>query len=636
MLVYYVLLLIIFLGIYFEYNEKTFVFKGKEIKAKTIFFWIIYIYIMVLGFLRKPGFGVDFENYKLMYDEKAMTSLFNLVKDITSDNGFYILIWLTSKIVNDFQLFRLFVFACSFSLLSYVIYSDSKNVSLSYLTYLAFGFLGFDFCIMRQSIAGILCFYAFRFIEKKDFKKFFLFVILAMTFHKTAIVFLPLYPLIHNKFKIKPWIIKGSILIFAVLSAKFLLPVILKLYSNDYSSVLKTAQGGKLLILYSFLIFAVYILKRQINNKGVDILYHCVFGTIVFQATAPYFSELTRITKYFSLLFILLIPNVLYYYKLEKDKLHFNVFKKSVKVNCSVVTVLFCLLFTMLNFYMFKVNAEVIYPYNYVFDPDKDYWVEYEDGWKYENGLAEYSNQFKEIQNQKYYFDENGYRVTGWQKIKGEEYYFCSDGHMATNEYWDGKFINGAGHVVKQPLKHWEIVDGHKKYLAKGNSYLDYVTGLQKIDGEIYYFAGKGNMVTGFVTIQNDTYCFDDEGKALIGKHTINGDEYKFDTDGAAIVGVDNWRIYNLEGKLIRDDFAQAREGWYYTDSEGRFIVDVWAEKDGKSYYFGEWGLKVTGWNKIDKKWYYFDEDGVLLKDQNIDGWYVNEKGQRQGEKSKD
>ena len=67
-------------------------------------------------------------------------------------------------------------------------------------------------------------------------------------------------------------------------------------------------------------------------------------------------------------------------------------------------------------------------------------WIQSGNKWWYRHSDGSYTtNDFEVIGNQKYYFDSNGYMVTGWQCISGQWYYFDSNGFYQTGEH----FING-------------------------------------------------------------------------------------------------------------------------------------------------------------------------------------------------
>ena len=62
---------------------------------------------------------------------------------------------------------------------------------------------------------------------------------------------------------------------------------------------------------------------------------------------------------------------------------------------------------------------------------DEGHWVKSENRWWYQNDDGTYpALDWLTDNGKKYYFDEEGWMVTGWQKIGGEWYYLASSGAM--------------------------------------------------------------------------------------------------------------------------------------------------------------------------------------------------------------
>ncbi|MDO5118961.1 MAG: hypothetical protein Q4D48_02650, partial [Coriobacteriales bacterium] len=91
----------------------------------------------------------------------------------------------------------------------------------------------------------------------------------------------------------------------------------------------------------------------------------------------------------------------------------------------------------------------------------------------YTNGDYPYL-QFLDIDGCRYYFDKNGYMVTGWQQIGSDWYYFRSDGKMA-----GGWFKSGSS---------WYYL------IPSGADAGKMAVGWHKIDGKYYYFYSSGVM----------------------------------------------------------------------------------------------------------------------------------------------
>ena len=78
--------------------------------------------------------------------------------------------------------------------------------------------------------------------------------------------------------------------------------------------------------------------------------------------------------------------------------------------------------------YWFNKNGTCTYKYKASWKSDKKgYWYGDTNGW--------YAKRcWQKIDGKDYYFNANGYMVTGWQKIGGNWYYFKKNGAMAAQE----------------------------------------------------------------------------------------------------------------------------------------------------------------------------------------------------------
>ena len=66
------------------------------------------------------------------------------------------------------------------------------------------------------------------------------------------------------------------------------------------------------------------------------------------------------------------------------------------------------------------------------------YWYRHQDG-------SYTINDFEIINGQTYYFDGNGYMVTGWQKINDKDYYFNESGAMVTDAWVGNYYVDSNG-----------------------------------------------------------------------------------------------------------------------------------------------------------------------------------------------
>lgn len=215
-----------------------------------------------------------------------------------------------------------------------------------------------------------------------------------------------------------------------------------------------------------------------------------------------------------------------------------------------------------------------------------------------------------------YYFDQNGQKLRGLQKIGDKIYVFAQNGVRVENrwlkvngkEYYLGS--DGAAYLS------WRKVNGFEYYF--GNDGVKR-TGWQKLPGNLeYYFGSNGVKRTGWQTLPgNLVYYFGSNGVKRTGWQKVGKFEYYFGSNGVRRTG---WQ--KLPGNLeyYFGSNGVKRTGWqklpgnleYYFGGNG--VKRTGLQKVGKFwYYFGSNGVKQTGWKKLSGKWYYFSANGTAL-----------------------
>ena len=201
------------------------------------------------------------------------------------------------------------------------------------------------------------------------------------------------------------------------------------------------------------------------------------------------------------------------------------------------------------------------------------------DGWVEENG--------------KWYFYENGVKVTGWLKDGTKWYYMDANGAMTTG--WQK--VDGKWYYLNNNMKTgWVSVSGKWYYLGTNGAM---TTGWQKVSGKWYYMNANGVMQTGWQKISGKWYYLKNEMKT--GWQRISG----------------KWYYLNNE---MKTGWQQIGGKWYYLGTDGAMKTG-WVQLSGKWYYLGTDGAMRTGWVQLSGKWYYLNSSGVMVTGtQTIDG----------------
>ena len=187
-----------------------------------------------------------------------------------------------------------------------------------------------------------------------------------------------------------------------------------------------------------------------------------------------------------------------------------------------------------------------------------------------ENGLTtryiKIEPEWREIDGEWYYFNEDGRTVSGWNNIDEKRYYFDMKGIVQTG---------------------WKQIENNRYYM---NSSGEMQTGWQYIGGKWYYMDDFGKMQTGWKQIENKWYYMNKSGEMQTG-----------------------WR--QIENK------------WYYMNKSGEMQIG-WKRIGDKWYYMNESGEMQIGWQRIEQKWYYLYKNGTMAYNVRIGKYYLGKNGQ--------
>lgn len=207
--------------------------------------------------------------------------------------------------------------------------------------------------------------------------------------------------------------------------------------------------------------------------------------------------------------------------------------------------------------------------------------------WKCVNGRYKYychktksfvTNEFREINGKKYYFDSEGYIASGFTMIGNDTYYFDKNNNV--------------------------------------------VTGWQQIDSNWYYFNASGVMLCN--TWFNNFYLEADgkmaTSKWIDNKYVDNNGRY---TPDKWVKTNNRWWYRHQDGSYTKNDFEEIAGQTYYFDSNG-YMVNGWKQIGSDWYYFGQGGIMAKD------QWignYYFESDGKMATNKWIGNYFVGSDG---------
>ena len=269
----------------------------------------------------------------------------------------------------------------------------------------------------------------------------------------------------------------------------------------------------------------------------------------------------------------------------------------------------------------------------------------------FDNSGFQAKNAFIKYAGNYYYFDKEGYMLTGRQDIDGKTYFFLPNGIQLRDSIYqqDGKYYY-FGSFGEQYKDGYFVFDVPKE-------------GTSETEAKFRYFSPTGEMAIGLTYAGGGLQYFDENGFQAKGTKyvTPDGKLYFFDKNSgnaytnrwAEIDGI--WYEFNDQG------YAQAKKGefyttdgstWFYRDATGKNVTGA-LSLDGHEYYFRANGAQVKGefvtengkisyytvdngykvkdkFFEVNGKWYHADKDGNLATGrQTIDhlNYYFNADG---------
>ena len=240
------------------------------------------------------------------------------------------------------------------------------------------------------------------------------------------------------------------------------------------------------------------------------------------------------------------------------------------------------------------------------------------DGWINESGnIYYYANgvklkDFQEIEGKTYFFSNvNSTLKTGLQGIEGKLFYLNSDGTV----YYGWKTLDKNTYYFGNDgfaVKGFQEIVEKTYFFSNVNSTLK--TGLQGIEGKLFYLNPDGTVYHGWKTIAKNKYYFGTDHYALKGKQQIADKTYIFsDADSTLQTG---WKVIDTNKIYLNADGSMTF-GWKLIGKD--------------KYYFDTNGYAVKGFQEIAGKTYFFSNINNILKTgwQGINGklFFLDENG---------
>lgn len=301
-------LLVIFLGIlamllHQRRDDQDFCYKLKIVGVSVYF-----VFFAFRGFI-----FTDWLTYYIEFDNVNLDLLLHYELGKSREPLFLILMLITKGIINDFHFLIFICTAINTWLLITFFRKYTDNIFICLVLYLVFEGFGISINLMRNSIAIFIFLNAIEHLEKRQPLQYFGMCLMAVGFHFSAFVYIPLYFFFHRK--MNKW---GYLTILIMCNAVFIfhIPIFMRLISllgiggaflenkiDVYSEIgnrLGFGMGFIERFITGLLVFLYYDKLNSIRPTNKIF----INGLITYFICSFMFSEFTEISKRLAMLFV--------------------------------------------------------------------------------------------------------------------------------------------------------------------------------------------------------------------------------------------------------------------------------------------------------------------------------------------
>ncbi len=311
----YILITLLPLVLYIPF-EKGFKNTDLAVQNKSKIKYLIFCGAALFLFmaLRNPALGsTDTVNYyNNMKKAISADTWGEYYREDYVEKGFQIFVFALSRVFHHPQMLLVVTSAIFVFSICFFIYHNSDDIVFSLVMYISLGLMTFQMQGMRQSLAMSICLVAYEFIKKRKVFPSFLLVLLAMCFHRTAIVFFVMWfvPLItyswHGITLVS--LLSGAAMLF---SGK-IIDFANDLFDSEYGTAVDNGGFIATAIYVLIIVFAMFFSKKLKHSKSQAIcFYMCVIGLVCYLLRYVGALAAERISFYFMFAQLALLPNTL-------------------------------------------------------------------------------------------------------------------------------------------------------------------------------------------------------------------------------------------------------------------------------------------------------------------------------------
>lgn len=308
-----------------EYRKKTeygVIHTGKlerQIMLNRVMLISIFMILFMLSALR-IGIGNDYWTYR-----QGFLYIMGGDRTLSYEVGFKLLVKCLQTVfgMDNYRVVFAVMAFMTCALFVKGLYDLSDFFAFSLFLFMANGFYFMSFSNVRYYFALGICLYALKYVFKRDYVKLVMWVLLAATFHKTALFIIPAYLIAYYlKWSKKTlWLIPTAIVILVAgkTLVRKLIFVFYPYYEGDLLYDTESVSYMNILKCLAILVLALIFYKKAVKgDEQAETYFNLNLFSLIVYAFGYYIPETSRICFYMAVTQVFLIPAI--YVKVRDKK----------------------------------------------------------------------------------------------------------------------------------------------------------------------------------------------------------------------------------------------------------------------------------------------------------------------------
>lgn len=281
---------------------------------KILYIVLTFSYMWFLATFRQD-IGFDYRAYIAIFENVKAAGSFSELLAQPQEIGFVLLTKLMAMFVPNavvmYGVYEVLILVP----VAWFIYRYCKDVWLSVWLFVTLTFYYISMNFIRQALAGSVVLLGYKFLREKKPIPFFLIVILAALFHKTALIMIPVYFFAHIRLD-KKWgaIYAAAALLFYLFSEQ-IVDVYTRFFFSGYRDTIWLEEGFPLMyVLFPAAYFATCLVLRSRWEKrepDADLLLNLMLFSVIIWLFITRHFILERFSLYVYYFVILALPSAL-------------------------------------------------------------------------------------------------------------------------------------------------------------------------------------------------------------------------------------------------------------------------------------------------------------------------------------